>query len=279
MASEFVEAAVEAALKAGEIQMALLPEGRAAKQVRTKRNPADLVTRADRMSEDAIVGLLRDRFPDHGIFAEEGSRHHGSEYRWLIDPLDGTTNFAYGVPMFCVSIGLERGGKVIAGVVYHPPLEELFWADRGGGAFLRQDGGDEKIRVSEIGTVATAMVATGLPYDIRDTGNNIENIGKLCRTAIEVRVLGAAALHLAYVAAGRVDGFWEPALNPWDIAAGSLLVEESGGRVSHMSGSAFHVDCRDVLASNGRVHEEMVGLLTGRPSESGPRQDGSGRAR
>jgi len=263
MASEFVEAAVEAALKAGEIQMALLPEGRAAKQVRTKRNPADLVTRADRMSEEVIVGLLHDRFPDHGIFAEEGSRHKGNEYRWLIDPLDGTTNFAYGVPMFCVSIGLERGGQVIAGVVYHPPLGEMFYAERGGGAFLRRNGRDERIRVSEIDTVATAMVATGLPYDIRESGNNIENIGRLCRTAIEVRILGAAALHLAYVAAGRVDAFWEPSLNPWDIAAGSLLVEESGGRVSHVSGSPFHVDCRDVLASNSKLHQEMVGLLAG----------------
>jgi myo-inositol-1(or 4)-monophosphatase len=259
--SEFVEAAIEAALKAGEIQMASLPEGRAAKQVRTKRNPADLVTRADRMSEDAIVGLLRDRFPDYGIYAEEGSRHKGDEYRWLIDPLDGTTNFAYGVPMFCVSIGLEHRGQVIAGVVYHPPLGELFYAERGGGAFLRRNGADERIRVSEIDAVATAMVATGLPYDIRESGNNIENIGRLCRMAIEVRILGAAALHLAYVAAGRVDAFWEPSLNPWDIAAGSLLVEESGGRVSHVSGSAFHVDCRDVLATNGRIHQEMLSLI------------------
>ncbi len=215
MVSEFVQAAVDAALKAGEIQMALLPEGRAAKQVRTKRNPADLVT------------------------------------------------FAYGVPMFCVSIGLERRGQVVAGVVYHPPLGEMFYAERGGGAFLRHNGADERIRVSEIDAVATAMVATGLPYDIRESGNNIENIGRLCRTAIEVRILGAAALHLAYVAAGRVDAFWEPLLNPWDIAAGSLLVEESGGRVSHVSGSPFHVDCRDVLASNSKLHQEMVGLLAG----------------
>lgn len=261
MASEFVEAAVEAALKAGEIQMTLLPEGRAAKQVRTKRNPADLVTRADRMSEEVIVGLLHDRFPDHGIFAEEGSRHKGDDYRWLVDPLDGTTNFAYGVPMFCVSIGLERAGKVIAGVVYHPPLGEMFCADRGGGAFLRRNGLDEPIRVSGIDTVAESIVATGLPYDIRENGNNIENIGRLCRTAIEVRILGAAALHLAYVAAGRVVAFWEPSLNSWDIAAGALLVTEAGGTISHMSGSPFHVDCRDVLASNGRTHEEMVRLL------------------
>lgn len=261
MASEFVEVAADAARRAGEILMTLLPEGRAAKQIQTKRNPADLVTRADRLAEDLVVGLLRERFPDHAILAEEGSLHEGRDYRWLIDPLDGTTNFAHGVPMFCVSIGLEHAGRLIAGVVYHPPFDELFFADRGRGAFLRRSGRDEAIQVSEIDTVAQAMVATGLPYEIRETGNNIANIGTLCRTAIEVRILGAAALHLAYVAAGRIEAFWEPGLNPWDIAAGAVLVEEAGGRVSHMSGSPFRVDCRDVLASNGRIHEEMLSLL------------------
>lgn len=263
MASEFVEAAADAARKAGDILMTLLPEGRAAKQIQTKRNPADLVTRADRLAEDVVVGLLRERFPDHGILAEEGSLHDGRDYRWIIDPLDGTTNFAHGVPMFCVSIALEHAGRLIAGVVYHPPLDELFHADRGRGAFLRRNGRDEAIAVSEIDTVARAVVATGLPYDIRETGNNIANIGALSRTAIEVRILGAAALHLAYVAAGRVEAFWEPALNPWDIAAGALLVEEAGGRISHMGGASFQVDCRDVLASNGRIHDEMLGLLRG----------------
>jgi len=261
MASEFVEAAATAALRAGELVMAMLPEARSAKQIRTKRNPADLVTRADRMAEDLIAGLLRERFPDHGVLAEEGTRRAGTEYRWIIDPIDGTTNFAHGVPLFAVSIGLEHRGRLRAGVVYHPPLRELFWAERGAGAYLRRDGAEVRVRVSAVGEVAQGIVATGLPYDIRETGDNIENIGRLCRTAIEVRILGAAALHLAYVAAGRVEAFWEPSLNPWDIAAGALLVEEGGGRVSHMDGSPFHVDCRDVLATNGRIHDEMVGLL------------------
>ncbi|MDQ7843116.1 MAG: inositol monophosphatase family protein [Armatimonadota bacterium] len=267
MASKFVETAVGAAQQAGELLLTMLPEARASKEIRTKRTPADLVTRADRMSEDLIVGVLRARFPDHGILAEEGSFHPGAEYRWIIDPLDGTTNFAHGLPLFCVSIGLEHRGRVIAGVVFHPPSGELFYADRGKGAFLRRAGTAQRLRVSRIDRVAQAVVATGLPYDIRDTGNNIDHIGRLCRTAIEVRILGAAALHLAYVAAGRLDAFWEPALNPWDIAAGALLVEEAGGRVTHMSGTPFDVDCRDVLASNGSVHDEMVKLLGGRSSK------------
>ncbi len=261
MPSAFVEAAIEAAVQVGAVLLRMLPESQAAKQVSFKRTAVDLVTRADRMAEEMISTLLRDRFPDHGILAEEGTLHDGREYRWVIDPVDGTTNFAHGLPLFAVSIGLERRGQVVAGVVYHPPLDELFYADRGRGAFLRTNGTDQALAVSEVAGVADAVVATGLPYDIRETGVNVANISRLARIAREVRILGAAALHLAYVAAGRIEAFWEPALNPWDLAAGALLVEEAGGRISHMSGAPFRLDCRDVLASNGRVHEEMVGLL------------------
>jgi len=261
MPSEFVEAAIEAAQQVGVILLRMLPESHEFKQVSFKRNPTDLVTRADRMSEEIIVGLLRDRFPDHGILAEEGTRHKGEEYRWIIDPVDGTTNFTHGVPLFAVSIGLEHRGHLIAGVIHHPPMGELFYADRGRGAFLRANGTDAALAVSEIATVDEAIVATGLPYDIRDTGSNVPNISRLVRIAREVRILGAAALHLAYVAAGRIEAFWEPALNPWDLAAGALIVQEAGGRISHMSSSPFRVDSRDVLATNGRVHDEMVRLL------------------
>lgn len=263
MLSEFVEAAAGAAREAGTLLMAMLPETQAVKQVTFKRNPADLVTRADRMAEDLIVGLLRQRFPDHGIIAEEGSERAGKAYRWIIDPLDGTTNFAHGVPLFAVSIGLEHGGQVVAGVVYHPPMDEMFVAERGGGAFLRHGAHQERLKVSDVPVVADAVVATGLPYDIRDVGTNIPQIAALVRTAREVRILGAAALHLAYVAAGRLEAFWEQGLNSWDIAAGSLLVEEAGGTVSTIRGDHFHVNCRDVLASNGRVHTEMVATLQG----------------
>lgn len=239
----------------------MLPEARASKQVRFKRTTADLVTRADRMAEDLIVGLLREQFPDHGILAEEGTAQEGTAYRWIIDPLDGTTNFAHGLPVFVVSIGLEHQGQVIAGVVYHPSMDELFVAERGGAAFLRRGQHEERLRVSDIATVAEAIVATGLPYDIRETGRNVSQIAALTKTAIEVRIMGAAALHLAYVAAGRLEVFWEQGLNPWDIAAGSLLVEEAGGRITDMSGRKFAVDCRDVLASNGRIHDEMLAAL------------------
>jgi len=259
--SKFLATAVEAALKAGAVLREMLSDSLAAKGTTTKRNPADLVTRADRMAEDLITGLLRERFPDHGVLAEEGTAHAGKEYRWIIDPIDGTTNFAHGVPLFVVSIALEHRGELITGVIYHPSMDELFVAERGHGAFLRGDGREEPLSVSSLGTVAESIVATGLPYDIRETGRNVREIERLVQTAIEVRVLGAAALHLAYVAAGRIAGFWEPGLNPWDIAAGALLVQEAGGRITDMQGRPFHVDCRDVLASNGRIHDELLRLL------------------
>jgi myo-inositol-1(or 4)-monophosphatase len=144
-------------------------------------------------------------------------------------------------------------------------MDELFYADRGQGAFLRANGGDLALTVSDTAAVDEAVVATGLPYDIRETGVNVANISRLVRIAREVRILGAAALHLAYVAAGRIEAFWEPALNPWDLAAGALLVEEAGGRLSHMSGAPFRIDCRNVLATNGHVQDEMVALLADQP--------------
>lgn len=259
--SEFLSTAIEAASQAGSRLREMLGESPASKKVTTKRNAADLVTRADRMTEDLIVGLLRERFPSHGLVAEEGTAHAGQEYRWIIDPIDGTTNFAYGLPVFSVSIALEHKGELLAGVVYHPSMDEMFAAERDRGGFLRRNGHEEPLKVSDRGTVANSIVATGLPYAIRETGRNIAETGRLMRTAIEVRILGSAALNLAYVAAGRIGAFWEPGLNAWDIAAGALLVQEAGGRVTDMRGGPFHVDCRDVLATNGRVHDEMLRLL------------------
>lgn len=260
MLSEFLDAAIEAAQRAGALLMSLLPETRDNKGITFKRSTADLLTKADRMIEDLITGFLIQRFPGHGVLAEEGTKAAG-DYRWIIDPLDGTTNFAYGVPLFVVSIALEHQGQVIAGVVYHPPLDEMFVAERGGGAFLWIGRDRQHLHVSATNKVADAVVSTGLPYDIRETGRNTAHITALARTAIQVRLLGTTALHLAYVAAGRFEAFWEPDLNPWDIAAGSLLVEEAGGRITDMQGGRFHPECRDVLASNGRIHEEMVALL------------------
>lgn len=262
MTAEFMAVAERAAREAGALLLEMLPETQVVKQVAFKRNPTDLVTRADREAEEIIVRALRVAFPSHGILAEEGSKHAGDDYRWFIDPLDGTTNFAHGIPLFAVSIGLALRGQVVTGVVYHPPLDEMFMAERAGSAFVRRDGADLPLRVSEISAVPDAVVATGLPYDIRDTGRNTGQIAALTRVAQEVRILGAAALHLAYVAAGRLEAFWEPGLNPWDIAAGSLLVEEAGGQVSDMRGRPFGVDTSDILASNGRIHQEMLFLLS-----------------
>lgn len=261
MSSEFLDAATQIASQAGEVLMSMLFETREAKGISTKRNPTDLVTRADKAVEELVVRYFRQRFPDHGILAEEGSSHEGKEYRWIIDPLDGTTNFAHGVPLFAVSIGLEYRGQIVAGVILHPPMGEMFMAQRGRGAYLQRGGKRERLHVSDVPAVSESVVATGLPYDIVEKGTNVPQIGKLCRVAREVRILGAAALHLAYVAGGRLEGFWEQNLNPWDVAAGILLVEEAGGRVSHMSGGPFPVDGGNVLATNGRIHEEMLRLL------------------
>src|SRR3989454_11330090 len=261
--SEFLSAAMEAALQAGTRLREMLGDSPASKGVTTKRNAADLVTQADRMTEDRIVRLLRERFPNHGVVAEEGTAHPGGDYRWIIDPIEGTTNFAYGVPLFAVSIALEHKGDLIAGVVYHPSMDELFAAERGHGAFLRRNGREEPLKVSDQATVADSVVATGLPYAIRATGHNIPEIERLMLTAIEVRIIGTAALNLAYVAARRIGSFWEPGLNAWDIAAGALLVQEAGGRSTDMPGPPLPVDRRDPLATHGRVHNEMARLLGG----------------
>ncbi len=266
MDSPVVQVATAAAREAGVLLQSMLSESRATKQVKTKRNPADLVTRADRMAEAIIVRHVQAQFPDHGVLAEEGTAQREGVYRWIIDPLDGTTNFVHGVPWFAVSIGLEHEGQIIVGVVYHPGMDEMFIAERGRGARLEHGHQKQPIRVSDFTHVADGIVATGLPLDVRETGRNAAEIAKLAQVAIELRIMGAAALHLAYVAAGRIAAFWEPGLNPWDVAAGSLLVEEAGGRITDMRGRPFRLECRDVLATNGRVHEEMVRALHGTES-------------
>src|SRR5574337_472898 len=258
--SAFVSVAIDAAMQAGTLLQQMLPESRVSKDVTTKRNSSDFVTRGDRMAEALIARVLRQRFPDHGILAEEGTSHAGTEYRWIIDPVDGTTNFVHGVPLFAVSIALEQRQELVAGVIYHPSTDELFGAERGGGAFLRHRKHQEPLQVSDISEVTQSVVATGQPYDIEETGRNVAQIERLARTA-SVRITGSAALHLAYVAAGRLEAFWEPGLSPWDYAAGALLVVEAGGRISDMQGRAFHLDCQDVLATNGHIHDEMVRLL------------------
>ncbi len=261
MNSEFVTVAVEVAQEAGVLLLSMISDARTTKLIGFKRNPTDLVTRADRMAEELIVRRLTDRFSDHAVLAEEGTTRAEGAYRWIIDPLDGTTNFAHGLPWFAVSIALEHAGQIVAGVVYHPGIDELFVAERGQGAFVRRGAQEEPLRVSDIAQISEAVVATGLPFDVRETGRNLAQISLMSRTAIEVRMMGSAAINLAYVAAGRLAAFWEPGLNPWDVAAGSVLVEEAGGSITDMRGGPYQIDCSDVLATNGRVHREMLAAL------------------
>ena len=216
----------------------------------------DLVTEADRASEKLVVERLRSHFPAHAIVAEEGGGHESpSDYRWFVDPLDGTTNFAHGFPMFCVSIGLERAGEAIAGVVYDPIHQELFTAERGSGAFLNS----HRIRVSETKRLSDSLASTGFPSRKRHHNINIHFYYQLAMASHGVRRTGSAALDLAYVSCGRLDFFWEFGLKSWDISAGTLLVSEAGGRVSDMTGAPLNVTTSDhLLAGNGVFHDEIL---------------------
>ena len=219
----------------------------------------NLVTEADKISEGMITSKIASLFPDHDILAEEFTyTTRGSDFTWIIDPLDGTTNYAHGYPFFCVSIALERLDTIIVGIVYDPMLDEMFVAEKGKGAFLN----DRAIHVSNTNRVIKGLLATGFPYDIReDSHNNLNYFNTMILKAQAIRRAGSAALDLAYVAAGRFDGFWELKLNPWDIAAGWLLVEEAGGIVTDMQGKDYYLESPSILASNGRIHKEMMDVL------------------
>jgi myo-inositol-1(or 4)-monophosphatase len=231
------------------------------------KGDVDVVTVADRAVEKLIRSRLGEEFPEHGIYGEEGTRERmEQEFRWYVDPLDGTTNFAHGFPQFCVSMGLERrkpgstadeDGILVAAVIYDPLRDELFSAERGHGATLN----GKALKVSGTAELAEALVATGFPSRKRHQSPNIHFYHEFTLRSHGVRRAGSAALDLAYVAAGRLDAFWEFNLNPWDTAAGILLVEETGGRVSDFAGGPVRLDSREVLASNGRIHDELVGMF------------------
>ena len=230
-----------------------------ARRVRVEyKAEADLVTEADRACEKLLIERLRANWPDYNIVAEEGSAHRSSsEYRWYVDPLDGTTNFAHGFPIFCISIGLERKGELVAGIIFDPTRDELFSAEKGAGAHLN----GERVRVSTIANISESLLATGFPSQKRHKNANIFLYHVLSLRSHGVRRAGSAALDLASVAAGRFDGFWEFNLNPWDTAAGVLLVREAGGLVENFSGGAFEIASREVLATNGLIHSELLGLF------------------
>ncbi len=251
----FAELAVRVARKAGQVLQQRL--GRA-KRIDYK-GVVNLVTEMDFLSEKIIVSEIRKQYPDHGFLAEEKAREQtASPYRWVIDPLDGTTNYAHGYPVYAVSIALESRGEIILGVVYDPSRDEVFAAQKGKGARLN----GRRIVVSSVPALSRSLLTTGFPYDLRDNPvNNFDHFQNFSYRVHAVRRSGSAALDLCYVAAGRFDGFWEMKLGPWDLAAGSLMVREAGGRVSDFRGQPLALDGSYVVASNGRIHGEMIKVL------------------
>jgi|DewCreStandDraft_5_1066085.scaffolds.fasta_scaffold00444_46 myo-inositol-1(or 4)-monophosphatase len=268
MFSTYTYAAIDVAREAGRLLLSLQSQPLKI----SYKGARDLVTQVDRAAERLIIGALRERFPDHTFLAEEEVQEEG-EIRWIIDPIDGTTNYAHGLPLFAVSIALEVRGEVSTGVVFIPALNEMFVAEQGKGAHL-DDGRTlvplktlslyspwRRIRVSSVKDLRESVLSTGLPYDVWETGRNLDHLVRLCRRAQAVRLTGAAAIQLAYVACGRLDGFWEPDLKPWDMAAGSLLVKEAGGTVTLLDGSPFTHHGGEILATNGRIHEQLLAAL------------------
>jgi myo-inositol-1(or 4)-monophosphatase len=256
--SPFLSTGIEAARNAG----GLLKNALGSSFDIEFKGEVDIVTDLDRKAEASIIEIIEARHPTHGILTEESFERPGeSEYRWIIDPLDGTTNFSHGFPVFCVSIALEKAGVVILGVVYDPTRDELFRAELSKGAYLN----DERIRVSSVATLDTALLATGFPYDIRSSEeNNLDHFARFAVRAQAIRRAGSAALDLSYVASGRFDGFWELKLQAWDIAAGMLIVTEAGGCVSDFSGDPAGIDCKRLLATNALIHEDMCKTLLGK---------------
>lgn len=251
----FKRVAITAAKKAG-----LLLKFRLGRVRRVDyKGAVNLVTEMDLLSEKVIVSSIRQCYPNHRLLAEERAvKEEDSPYRWIIDPLDGTTNYAHGYPTFCISIALEKDGQVVLGVVYDPMRDELFVAEKGKGA--RRNG--RKIFVSSTLKLSQSLLATGFPYDLRESpANNFDHFRNFSLRVHAVRRAGAAALDLCYVAAGHFDGFWEMKLGPWDLAAGSLMVEEAGGKVTDFQGKPLGLDGKRVLASNGKIHREMIQVL------------------
>jgi myo-inositol-1(or 4)-monophosphatase len=247
--------AVQAARKAGGILKKRL--GR--KRTIGFKGAVNLVTEMDLLSEKIIVDEIKSHYPDHDVLAEErAAAENASRFRWIIDPLDGTTNYAHGFPIFSVSIALAKDGEVVFGVVYDPTRDELFTAEKGKGARLN----GRRIRVSSQSTLTRSLLATGFPYDLRESRvNNFDHFYNFAIRAQAVRRAGSAALDLCYVAAGRFDGFWEMKLGPWDIAAGSLMVSEAGGKITDFTGRPLNLSGKHVLASNGKIHAAMLRIV------------------
>jgi len=252
----FLHTAIDIVTRAGEIQLARQASGFRV----SKKGTTDLVTEVDLECERMCRDILAERFPAHDVLAEEGGagERHGSRWRWVFDPLDGTTNYAHGLPIFCASLGLEIDGRTAVGAVYDPSRRELFAAERGRGATLN----GVRLRVSDTATLIDSLLVTGFPYGVqRGAGDLIGIFGSFLSQARAVRRLGSAALDLCYVATGRFEAFWEQHLKPWDVCAGALIVEEAGGRVTGMDGTPFDAAAGHLIASNGPLHDEMLRVI------------------
>ncbi len=248
-----LEAALSAAKEAGEV----LSQGFGWQHSVRYKGEVDLVTEVDEQAEQVIGEILLGAFPAYGMLAEEGGALAGEEdARWIVDPLDGTTNYAHGLPLFAVSIGLERAGEVVLGVVHDPTREETYVAERGRGATLN----GEPVRVSDTGELIQALIATGFPYDRAEMPEALELFGRLSALTRGMRRLGSTALDLCYVAAGRLDGYYERGIWAWDLAAGSLILEEAGGKVTDYRGGELNLEGREIVASNGALHPAMIEL-------------------
>lgn len=253
MAGE-LEVAVAAARAAGEILRANFGGEQAVRY----KGEVDLVTEVDEQAEGKIGWMLREAFPDYGILAEEGGAlPGGGEYRWTVDPLDGTVNYAHGLPVFCVSIALEKAGELVLGVVHDPMREETFVAERGGGATLN----GRPIRVSGTDELIRALVATGFPYDRDTMPAALDLFSRFAVLTQGMRRLGSAALDICYVAAGRIDGYYERGVRPWDVAAGTLILREAGGMVTNFRGEQFDLEGLEIVASNTALHPSILEVI------------------
>jgi len=266
----FLKIAIEAVKEAGKIQEEKFGENFKIEH----KGEINLVTEVDYQCEKAIIDIIKRDYPEHEILTEEAGSVKGlppshspltkggqmeGKYKWIIDPLDGTTNYAHSYPCFCASIGLEIDGEIVAGAVYNPMLDELFTSVKGKGAYLNE----KRIGVSKIADINKSLLATGFPYDIRDSKEN--NLNHFCNFAVRAQAIrrpGSAVLDLCYLAAGRFDGFWELKLYPWDMAASSLIVKEAGGMITDFKGGEFSIYKGEMLATNGLIHKEMIEILS-----------------
>lgn len=251
------ETLLEAARAAGGLMKSHFGGGY---KISSKSGINDLVTEVDKRCEEAIFRIIRSRYPGHYILSEEaGDLERDSPYKWIIDPIDGTVNYAHGVPLCCVSVALEKDGQMLMGAVYNPFLEEFFFAERGAGATLN----GQTISVSDNGRLETAFLVTGFPYQWEEMPHDpMQVFGKFVKAGLPLRRLGSAAIDLCWVACGRFDGFWEHNLNAWDAAAGYLIVEEAGGRVTDLGGNPYSPYQKRLLATNGLIHEDLLDAIS-----------------